>query len=106
MTTLLGWGEGAAGVAAALLVQSTVLLVLGLAAARLARRGGPPVESLVLRATLAALFLTPLASLGLRRAGVPGFSVSLPGGARGQAGLLPLAASPAASSNPVPHPTG
>jgi beta-lactamase regulating signal transducer with metallopeptidase domain len=60
------------------LLQSSVLLVLGLAAGRLARGRGPAIQSAVYRTTLAAVLVCPIASAMLGAAGVDGFSLRLP----------------------------
>ena len=64
--------------AAVVLMQSTVLIGLGLAAGRLLRGKGAALQSAVYRTTLAAVVLCPAASLLLDRAGVEGFAVVLP----------------------------
>ncbi len=63
------------------LVQSSVLLALGLAAGRLLRRSGPAVQSGVYRTTLAAVLVCPFASAALGVAGFDGFSLRLPAAA-------------------------
>ncbi len=60
------------------LVQSSVLLALGLLAGGLFRRSGPAVQSCVYRTTLAAVLVCPLASAALGIAGLDGFSLRLP----------------------------
>ncbi|MDR3623314.1 MAG: carboxypeptidase regulatory-like domain-containing protein [Paludisphaera borealis] len=60
------------------LVQSSVLLALGLAAGRLARGRGPALQSAVYRTTLAAVLVCPIASAFLGAAGFDGFSLRLP----------------------------
>ncbi|QEH35428.1 Regulatory protein BlaR1 [Aquisphaera giovannonii] len=60
------------------LVQSTALLVLGLAAGRLLRRCGPAVQSAVYRTTLAAVLVCPIASALLASAGYEGLAIRLP----------------------------
>ncbi|MHC4406864.1 MAG: M56 family metallopeptidase, partial [Planctomycetota bacterium] len=64
--------------AAGLLLQSTVLLGIGLAAGRLVRSRGAALESAVYRTTLAAVILCPAASLVFQAAGVEGLTVALP----------------------------
>jgi beta-lactamase regulating signal transducer with metallopeptidase domain len=59
------------------LVQSSVLLTLGLVAGRLLRRSGPAVQSGVYRTTLAAVLVCPFASAALNAAGFDGFSLRL-----------------------------
>ena len=63
------------------LVQSSVLLALGLAAGRLLRRSGPAVQSGVYRTTLAAVLVCPFGSAALGVAGFDGFSLRLPAAA-------------------------
>jgi len=70
--------QASATVAVNLLVQSAVLAAAGIVAARCFRRRGAAVESTVLRATLVAVLLVPLASWALAAAGVNGLRVSLP----------------------------
>ena len=60
------------------LLQSTLLIGLGLLGGRLLQRRGSAVQSVVYRTTLAAVLLCPIASTGLWLAGVSGWSVALP----------------------------
>ena len=60
------------------MVQSSVLLTLGIVAGRLLRRSGPAVQSGVYRTTLAAVLVCPFASAALGIAGFDGFSLRLP----------------------------
>src|ERR1035438_7532014 len=60
------------------LVQSSVLLALGLLAGRVLRRSGPAVQSGVYRTTLAAVLVCPVASAALSAAGFDGLSLRLP----------------------------
>ncbi len=60
------------------LVQSSVLLALGLAAGRVLRRSGPAVQSGVYRTTLLAVVVCPFASAVLGAAGFDGLSLRLP----------------------------
>ena len=60
------------------LVQSSVLLALGLVAGRYLRRSGPAVQSGVYRTTLAAVLVCPFASARLGAAGFDGLSLRLP----------------------------
>ena len=53
----------AAELALTCVIQSTVLLVVGLLAGRLLRQSGPAVQSTVYRTTLAAVLLCPSASM-------------------------------------------
>ena len=59
------------------LVQSSILLALGLLAGRLLRRSGPAVQSGVYRTTLAAVLICPFASVALSAAGFDGLSLRL-----------------------------
>src|SRR5262249_53116793 len=61
-----------------LLVQSTLLILAGLVLARVCRRRGPALESVILRATLVAVILCPLLSVLLGRLGIQGRSLELP----------------------------
>ena len=61
------------------LIQSTVLLALGLLAGRLLKRTGPAVQSAWYRTTLAAVLLCPCASMLLAAMGFTGLMVHLPG---------------------------
>src|SRR5271163_3945102 len=76
------------------LIQSTVLLALGLLVGRLLKRTGPAVQSAWYRTTLVAVLLCPCASMVLAAMGFTGLMVHLPGritthGARGLS-ILPL----------------
>jgi beta-lactamase regulating signal transducer with metallopeptidase domain len=66
-TTLAGFGM-------TWLVQSSLLLTVGLAAGRILKRSGPAVQSAVYRTTLAAVLICPIASALLASAGIDGFS--------------------------------
>ncbi|NOX55572.1 MAG: hypothetical protein GXP27_14265 [Planctomycetes bacterium] len=59
-----------------LLVQSTLLIAVGLVASRLLRRRGAAVQSAVLRFTLASVLICPVVTLGLTWAGVEGVSLT------------------------------
>src|SRR6478752_2934149 len=61
-TTLAGFGL-------TWLVQSSILLILGLAAGRLLKRSGPAVQSAVYRTTFAAVLVCPAASAVLAARG-------------------------------------
>lgn len=61
-----------------LLIQSTILIALGLLLARAVRRKGAAVQSSFLRAVLVAVLLSPVASHLLDRADVAGLTVHLP----------------------------
>ena len=67
-----------AGVGLTWLVQSTVLLALGLLAGRLLKRVGAAVQSGVYRTTLAAVLVCPFASAILTAAGYDGLTFRLP----------------------------
>jgi beta-lactamase regulating signal transducer with metallopeptidase domain/protocatechuate 3,4-dioxygenase beta subunit len=73
-----GLQHGAAWLALSLILQSTVLIVLGLWAGRAVRRKGAAVQSVVYRTTLAAVLLCPAVSWLLLAAGLDGLMVSLP----------------------------
>lgn len=73
--------------------QSTILLGLGLAAARLLRRRGAALQSAILRAALAAAIGCPLLSLALSALGVRGIALRL---SRYDANVGAVAVSPAA----------
>ncbi|MCP4642770.1 MAG: M56 family metallopeptidase [bacterium] len=60
------------------LAQSTVLLLAGVTLARLARGRGAALQSTVLRVTLVAVLLCPLASVSLGALGVQGVSLRFP----------------------------
>ena len=60
------------------LLQSSLLIGVGLATGRLLRHRGSAVQSVVYRTTLAGIFLCPLATWGLSQAGVSGWSFELP----------------------------
>ncbi|MGO9469130.1 MAG: M56 family metallopeptidase [Isosphaeraceae bacterium] len=59
------------------LVQSSVLLALGLLAGRVLRRSGPAVQSGVYRTTLAAVLICPVASAALSALGFNGLTLEL-----------------------------
>lgn len=60
------------------LIQSTLLLAVGLLAGRLLRKRGPAVQSALYRTTLAAIFLCPVASALVAAMGFNGLLVRLP----------------------------
>jgi len=60
------------------LIQSTVLLVLGLIVGRLVRRSGPAVQSALYRTTLGAVLLCPCVSMLLTAVGFNGLMIRLP----------------------------
>ena len=66
------------GFAANWLLQSTLLIAAGLAAAWLLRRRGAAGQSIIYRTTLAAVLLCPLATLVLSQGGVSGWSIEMP----------------------------
>src|SRR5712692_8460026 len=108
MTTVFAPGAGApeicrsflqAGIG--VLIQATLLLVLGLAAGRLLSARGPALRSLIYRATLGAIALSVLFSLRLAGSIPARWSVTLPPTSRSGAGLA------GAQMAPVPpQPTG
>ena len=59
------------------LVQSTLLIIAGLLLARYLQRKGAAVQSLIYRTTLVAVLLCPIATWGLGRIGVSGWSITL-----------------------------
>ncbi len=60
------------------LIQSTVLLALGLLAGRSLRRWGPAVQSASYRTTLVAILLCPIASIALAAMGFHGLLIRFP----------------------------
>lgn len=72
---------GAVRPAFSLLLQSTLLITLGLLGARILRSRGSAVQSVIYRATLVAVLLCPGASLLLWGAGVDGLALTLPASA-------------------------
>ncbi len=88
----------AAELALTWLIQSTVLLVLGVLAGRLLRRSGPAVQSAVYRTTLAAVLLCPCTSILLTSMGCRGLLLRMPiqvaAGASSE-GLVPPDSTPA-----------
>ena len=60
------------------LCQSSALLAMGLLAGRMLRRSGPAVQSAVYRTALAAVFICPVASILLAKAGFDGVVLRLP----------------------------
>lgn len=59
------------------LVQSTLLIIAGLLLARFFQRHGAAPQSLIYRTTLAAVLLCPIATWGLGRIGVSGWSITV-----------------------------
>ena len=66
------------GFAANWLLQSTILISIGLLVGWMLRSRGSAVQSLVYRTTLAAVLACPLATIALSVAGFSGWSVSMP----------------------------
>ncbi len=64
--------------AANLLIQSTVLIGVGLLAAHLLRKQGSAVQSAIYRATLIVVLACPLATILLDQLGFDGWSIQLP----------------------------
>lgn len=60
------------------LIESTVVLVIGLLAAKALQRQGAALVSVILRATLVGVLLCPVASFASRAAGVAGVRLALP----------------------------
>ena len=80
-TWQLAVADQASGViefAANWLVQSTLLIAIGLVLGIALRRKGSAVQSLIFRTTLAAVLISPLATCVLNRAGVSGWSIEVP----------------------------
>lgn len=75
---ILDLSNGVATLGVNLLVQSTLVIGGGLCAARLCRRRGAAVQSVVLRVTLVAALVCPVTSWMLSTLGLPGFRVMLP----------------------------
>src|SRR3954468_21297742 len=94
---LAGGSIAPAELAMSWLVQSSVLLALGLLAGRCLRRSGPAVQSAVYRTTLAAVLACPVASALLAGAGFDGVTTRLPSPAARDA---PAPVSPTAAPPP------
>jgi hypothetical protein len=77
---VLDTATGAVEFAVNWLLQSTLLIAIGLIIGRLLRQRGSAVQSVVYRTTLAAALICPLATWGLSQAGVSGWSVQVPKG--------------------------
>ena len=75
---LLDGVNGAAGFAVNWLLQSTLLISIGLIVGALLRPRGSAVQSLVYRTTLIAVLVCPLATMALASAGFSGWSVTMP----------------------------
>jgi hypothetical protein len=75
---LTGGSTATAELALTCLVQSTVLLGLGLFAGRLVRRSGPAVLSTLYRTTLVAVLFCPGVSMLLTAVGFNGLMIRLP----------------------------
>lgn len=75
---LLDGVNGAAGFAVNWLLQSTLLIAVGLVVGALLRSRGSAVQSLVYRTTLVAVLICPLATVALASAGFSGWSVNMP----------------------------
>ena len=100
---LLDFSNAVAAFGVNFLAQSTLLIVAGLIAARLAQSKGAAFQAAILRATLVAVIACPLASLGLSAAGVQGLALRLPAGTLRQAKAdLPAPATPLAASPDAP----
>jgi len=76
--SVIGLANVVVTLGANLLVQSALLASTGLLAAWILRRKGAAFRSAILRVTLLAILLCPLASLSLKAAGVHGLTFSLP----------------------------
>ncbi|QDV38849.1 M56 family metallopeptidase [Tautonia plasticadhaerens] len=88
------------------LIQSTVLLAIGLAAGRLLRPAGAAVQSASYRATLAAVLASPLASAALLGAGIDGVRIRLAAAEPPEVAPVPpppaVGSAPGETSGPVP----
>jgi beta-lactamase regulating signal transducer with metallopeptidase domain/protocatechuate 3,4-dioxygenase beta subunit len=60
------------------LIQSTVLLTVGLLAGRFLKGRGPVVQSALYRTVLVAVFLSPVASMAIAAMGFPGLVIRVP----------------------------
>lgn len=104
---LLDGAARVAGLGLNWLVQSSLLLSVGLSVGWLLRRRGPAAQSVVYRTTLVAVLVCPLATWALARTGVSRWSVALPPawtlvgvpGASVGAGEKPAGGVPAASDS-------
>ena len=67
-----------AGLVLTWLIQSTVLLAVGLLAGHLLRKRGPAVQSALYRTTLGAVILCPVASVSMAAMGFSGLLIRLP----------------------------
>ncbi|NQT15879.1 MAG: PD40 domain-containing protein, partial [Planctomycetes bacterium] len=76
--SIVGLSTDAVQFAGGLLLQSTLLIGLGLLVARSVRAKGAALESAVYRTTLVAVVLCPAVSLLLAAAGVEGLALTLP----------------------------
>ncbi|MEM9656790.1 MAG: M56 family metallopeptidase, partial [Planctomycetota bacterium] len=99
-TVALDFAANAAEFAVNWFLQSTLLILAGLAVGALLRRHGSAVQSVVYCTTLAAALVCPLATWGLSLMGVPGWSVKLPS-AWSEA---PVAAAATAEQSPAETP--
>jgi beta-lactamase regulating signal transducer with metallopeptidase domain/protocatechuate 3,4-dioxygenase beta subunit/5-hydroxyisourate hydrolase-like protein (transthyretin family) len=77
-TAVLDAAHSAASLAANWLIQSTLLIAVGLAVGRLLQNRGAAVESAVYRTTLSAVAICPLATLTLHLLGFSGWSITMP----------------------------
>lgn len=75
--TIMAAAAGAVEFAINWLIQSTLLIIAGLLLARYLQRKGAAAQSLIYRTTLAAVLLCPIATWGLGRIGVSGWSITL-----------------------------
>ncbi len=74
---IMSTAAGAVEFAINWLAQSTLLIIGGLLLARYLQRQGAAVQSLIYRTTLVAVLLCPIATWGLGRIGVSGWSITL-----------------------------
>src|SRR5690242_2550625 len=77
-TTFLDVSTAAAEFAVNWLLQSTLLITLGLLAGMLLRKRGSAAQSVVYRTTLVAVLICPLATWLLAQSGVSGWSFDFP----------------------------
>lgn len=80
--TLIGIADGAVTLGANLFVQTALVVAAGLVMARLFRRRGPSVESMILRIFLAGAFVCPVLSLAVLHGGLSGIVLTIPLAAR------------------------
>jgi len=82
VATLVTWATSSLEYAVNFSLQSSLLIVAGLALGALFRKRGSANQSLVYRTTLGSVLLCPLVTWGLSMAGFSGWSVAVPEGYR------------------------